>query len=667
MGRTTQLLSRKSKPRSIVGVDIEAGSVAAAQVIANGSVEVAGFGVEPLAPGAFREGEVADPEALGEALKRLFAQGKLAKDVRVGVANQRVAVRSLTLPAFDQPGELETAIRFQAQDHIPMPLEHAVLDWQVVARRTGENGERMMDVVAVAARRDMLAPIVEAVRAAGLRPAGIDVAAFGMIRALAPAQAVRDDAAPAPTLLYCNLGDITNLAVARGAACLFTRVSPFGVEGIAQRLAERRKLSLEHAREWLTHVGLGRAPEEIEGDPEIIAAARESLAEGVARLADELRLSLDFYNAQEGSVPIEGVVACGPGTTIPGLCDAIQLELGMPITVARPPSATSTTPPRRGSPSPTGWRWRSRDAARQPRTPRGSPRRRARSRSHRAGRLRPARRARGCAGGGDARGHHQQPDQRPQGRDRGPEGPGGRGPGGGAAAERLRPVRLARAGARGDRLLARPQPLRLAARPARARDRDPARRHADRHPGLGLGQQRYRHLLLELDRRPLRLVEPGELRRRPLANAFGLGPQPRPGRAHRRRRLDLRRHRVDRAVRHHDRLRLGAAQPGDRRARGAAGPDAGRGRAVPVRRYAGGRHGGRRGMRRSDRTVLAALAAAAILGAFWLLVLSPKRDDAAKLGDQVDQLRASVQQEQQLAADARAAKRDFARNYHHLV
>src|SRR5581483_10026242 len=293
MGRTTQLLSRKSKPRSIVGVDIEAGSVAAAQVIANGSVEVAGFGVEPLAPGAFREGEVADPEALGEALKRLFAQGKLAKDVRVGVANQRVAVRSLTLPAFDQPGELETAIRFQAQDHIPMPLEHAVLDWQVVARRTGENGERMMDVVAVAARRDMLAPIVEAVRAAGLRPAGIDVAAFGMIRALAPAQAVRDDAAPAPTLLYCNLGDITNLAVARGAACLFTRVSPFGVEGIAQR---------------------------------------------VARLADELRLSLDFYNAQEGSVPIEGVVACGPGTTIPGLCDAIQLELGMPITVARPPA-----------------------------------------------------------------------------------------------------------------------------------------------------------------------------------------------------------------------------------------------------------------------------------------------------------------------------------------
>ena len=114
------------------------------------------------------------------------------------------------------------------------------------------------------------------------------------------------DGESSPARLYCNLGDVTNLAVARGSSCLFTRISPFGVEGIAQQLAERRELTLEHARQWLVHVGLERPVEEIEGDPEHVAAAREASTEGAARLVDELRLSLEYYGAQEGAVPVDG-------------------------------------------------------------------------------------------------------------------------------------------------------------------------------------------------------------------------------------------------------------------------------------------------------------------------------------------------------------------------
>ena len=139
-----------------------------------------------------------------------------------------------------------------------------------------------------------------------------------------------------PAKLYCSLGDVTNLAVARGATCLFTRVSPFGVEGIAQKLAERRQLSLEHARQWLVHVGFEKPDEEVEGDHEIVSAARDALAEGAARLVDELRLSLEYYAAQEGAVPIAGVVACGPGTTIPGLTGRLQRDLGQRFEIGRP-------------------------------------------------------------------------------------------------------------------------------------------------------------------------------------------------------------------------------------------------------------------------------------------------------------------------------------------
>jgi type IV pilus assembly protein PilM len=105
---------------------------------------------------------------------------------------------------------------------------------------------------------------------------------------------------------------------------------------IAQRLAERRTLALDHARQWLAHVGLERPTLDIEGDAEIVAATREVLEEGASKLADELRLSLEFYGAQEGAPAVERIIVAGPGSTIPGLIDRLQSQLGQAFTTARP-------------------------------------------------------------------------------------------------------------------------------------------------------------------------------------------------------------------------------------------------------------------------------------------------------------------------------------------
>src|SRR3954454_3462902 len=174
-----------TKGQSIVGLDIEAGSVAAASVSVNGGITVSRHGLLDLPPGAFREGEVVDADLLASAIKELFASHKLPKTVRDGVANQRVVVRTLRLPPIDDPADLETAIRFQAQDHVPMPLEQAVLDWEVVSSTTTADGDPCVDVVVVVARRDMVSSLTRTLQKAGLRPAGIDLCAFGMIRALA--------------------------------------------------------------------------------------------------------------------------------------------------------------------------------------------------------------------------------------------------------------------------------------------------------------------------------------------------------------------------------------------------------------------------------------------------------------------------------------------------
>jgi type IV pilus assembly protein PilM len=348
-GRTNVMLSSKRNNTSIVGLDIEADSIAAAEVRINGSISVGETAIAPLASGIAHEGEIADPEGLTDALKMLFTEHKLPRNVRVGVANQRVVVRTLRMPAIENRDELETAVRFQAADHIPMALSEAVLDWQVLEDDVELRKSGQMDVVVVAARRQMVSTLVEAMRDAGLRPVGIDISAFGMIRALAddgsapaPAPAYEDRVGDEPVTqwhparLLCNFSDTTNLAVARGSSCLFTRMSHFGMEGIIERLSEGRGLTLEHARQWLLYVGLQQPTETLEGDPDTVSAAREALVEGVSKLAGELRLSLDYYGAQEGALDVEEIVICGAGSAIEGIAEHVQANLGYAVRSARP-------------------------------------------------------------------------------------------------------------------------------------------------------------------------------------------------------------------------------------------------------------------------------------------------------------------------------------------
>jgi type IV pilus assembly protein PilM len=320
------------KNNVVVGLDIETGSVAATAVELNGSARVSAAGVAPLEPGAVDDGEVLDGELLASTLGKLFSKHKLPKDVRIGVANQRLAMRILRMPLIEDPEELDTAVRFQVQDELPMPLDQAVLDFQRVGESSAEDGSRQIDIAVVAARRDMVTAFVGAARRAGLRPTGIDLSAFALIRALTSGAG----GAASETTLYCNLGDFANLAVAHGKACGFARVAPFGLEETARGLAERQGLTIDHAREWLAHVGLERAIEEIDGDPATVTAARDAVEHGAAKLADELRLSLDFYSNREGAPPVEKVVFSGAGIAIAGLVERLGSGLGIPFTTARP-------------------------------------------------------------------------------------------------------------------------------------------------------------------------------------------------------------------------------------------------------------------------------------------------------------------------------------------
>jgi type IV pilus assembly protein PilM len=172
----------------------------------------------------------------------------------------------------------------------------------------------------------MIQRLLDAVTRAGLRPQGIDLSAFALIRALH-----RPDATG--TTVYVNVGGITNLAIATGTTCVFTRVIAFGTESIAGELAERRGLTVEHAHGWLKHVGMNELVEDVEGESEIVLEARGVLTEGVRRIGDEVRNSLDFHVMQAGSNAVERVVLTGPAVTIPGFADLLGQQIGLPLEV----------------------------------------------------------------------------------------------------------------------------------------------------------------------------------------------------------------------------------------------------------------------------------------------------------------------------------------------
>ncbi|GBD46428.1 hypothetical protein HRbin41_01255 [bacterium HR41] len=243
-----------------------------------------------LPQGLVIDGEVRDKEGLAAALREFARTAELGRDVWLGVANQQIVVRLVDLPPIEDEEELEAAIRFQASEAIAMPLEEAVLDYQPIDTHTDETGAERMRVIVVAARRSMVEELVAAVKAAGLRPLGLDLDAFALVRVLTRANGAGTEPGTGGARVYCHLGGITNLAIARGPACLFTRTV---------------------ATHW-----------DDEGSAD--------------RLADEIRLSIDYYMAQPGSPPVEEVVLSGPGSRDEVLVGDLAAHLALPVAIADP-------------------------------------------------------------------------------------------------------------------------------------------------------------------------------------------------------------------------------------------------------------------------------------------------------------------------------------------
>jgi len=202
------------------------------------------------------------------------------------VANQQIVVRQIEMPKIANEKERDAAIRFQTAEAVAMPMGDAVIDYQVVGETQNEDGAPRSRILVVAARLTMITRLVESVRSAGLKAEGIDLNAFALVRALGDAPRPDSDAR-----VYCHLGGVANVTVGLGSMCLFTRP----------------------------------------------LAARWDGGEGaIEALAEEMRLSIEYYRALPDAPPAGDLVLSGPGARMEGLSERIGELIGLPTSVAEP-------------------------------------------------------------------------------------------------------------------------------------------------------------------------------------------------------------------------------------------------------------------------------------------------------------------------------------------
>jgi type IV pilus assembly protein PilM len=330
-------VDRGGKGKKIVGLKIGASQLAAARVTNNGAAELLQVAREPLSPGIVVGGELRDPDALAIALKDFFGKHKLPKrGVRLGIANNRIGVRTFEIGGITDAKQLDNAVRFRAQEALPIPIDEAVMDYQLLGESTDEEGQPVKRVLLVVAYREQIDRYVDACKKAGVTLLGIDLEAFAMLRALqAPQPAI--DQEPEAALVAVAVGhERSTFAVSDGRVCEFTRVLEWGGQALSVAIA--RALDAAPSEVEAVKRALSLHDESVpEGlTSEQAAKARDAVRRAIQNFARELVSSLQFYQNQPGSLGIGEIVLTGGTAHLPGIATELEQLIGVHVRIGDP-------------------------------------------------------------------------------------------------------------------------------------------------------------------------------------------------------------------------------------------------------------------------------------------------------------------------------------------
>jgi type IV pilus assembly protein PilM len=308
----------------IVGLDIGTSALRAVELVVDGDRPpvLEAYGQVGVPPGAIVDGEVRDRSQVAAALRRLWQKGGFKTTrVRLGVAGLRAITREVELPQLP-PEEIEAAVRYQAEDIVPFPLERALISSSVVSKTVDSDGKPQLRVLVAAAHRDLIDGMVAAVEEAGLEPEAVDLQSAALSRAF-----TLPGSSPDPEAVVSVGAALTLVVVHHGGTLEFVRTIDVGGDTITEALSAALDLPMIDAE--ITKRQLARS--EVH-DP----AAESTVRRVVADLASEVQSSLRYYTSIPGNLAPVQVLVTGGGARTPGLLEELERRMDVPVFEAAP-------------------------------------------------------------------------------------------------------------------------------------------------------------------------------------------------------------------------------------------------------------------------------------------------------------------------------------------
>ncbi len=331
----------KGRKKSLIGLDIGSNVVKCLRLESGGARPVVThFAMVPLVPEAIVDGEIMDRDLVIQAIRECAELAHVPNEpVASAVSGRAVIVKKIVMDKMSQTDAKE-AIYWEAEQHVPFDIDDISLAFQVLREDVGAN---QMEVLLVAAKKDMILSHADLIRDAGFKPAVIDVASFANQNAwefarLTGAPDEGDEAAPAAGGEFVALldigGGVTNVNIIRNGVPYFTRDLPVGTARFAEEFQKQIGLTFEQAQA----VTRGH----LEGVN--VDAVTELVRTVGAEIYHGLEPSLSYLRAAGEAEGIDRIVISGGGAKLPGLSEFLAGCYEVKAEIADPLSALDWSP-----------------------------------------------------------------------------------------------------------------------------------------------------------------------------------------------------------------------------------------------------------------------------------------------------------------------------------
>ncbi len=314
-----------AKSKLAVGLDIGSSSVKLVQLREKkGGYALQAFGVSKLPPETIVDGALMNSAAVVQAIQGLVAEHHVkARDVAIGVRGHSVIIKKISLPRMSQE-ELDESIQWEAEQYIPFDVKDVNIDTQILTPAGDAAGQ--MDVLLVAAKKDMINDYTSVCAEAGLAASVVDVDAFAVQNAYEASY----ELPPGETMVLINVGAaVTNINILANGTTTFTRDVTMGGNSFTEEIQKQLNISYDEA-EALKVGGQGETDA-------VVPQEVERVIQGVAeQLAGEIQRSLDFYAATAADNRISRVFLSGGTARIPALFKVIEQRAAVPVEILNP-------------------------------------------------------------------------------------------------------------------------------------------------------------------------------------------------------------------------------------------------------------------------------------------------------------------------------------------